>query len=747
MKTPELNIIRELKLKKIITEDFAEYLIKADDIKASDGLGQNIVHFVARQGTKSDLLRLIQMGCDINMEDHNSQNPLHWAVIGNKEENVVYLLEHMSDLARTDVNNQSPLHHACARNFGNIVQLLLNNEVFAGQKSLVDLYGRTPTRLAIEFEADQSLAIIAPKLPKMSFPPLDELLQSTLNSALTRFLSMAGREVEGLMEPDGNCSGWCFMYQVYVSSGREAEFYEILAAISDWDQERNSLYENQLLPETLRDKYKDLQDLFDQIVNDLSVFQHTSEAVLALKLGYEQNSRVEQYELVKSKNKGQEIRALFQLPKHTTNKAQLIEMLKFFKRWPGASIDIGSGAHKTTIYVTESGDLKYFDPNHESKIAPFDSIEALAEHIIKFKYKQAGKLSADGTFAVTYHMYKFYGKATMVPATEQANPQGDYPKSAYGYSRLHYAILENDKASFRQSLHEMAMVDKSGKSPLILAIEMGRNEFVKRLLKNNCDPNRADSEGLTPLMHAVINNNSEAFKLLLENEQLDVNQVDTHLVTALMYATANSRFDMIQPLLEKGASAILESEQKKTAIDYAKDHISNEEQLKEVVLQLAQAKQLELLFNACVAGDLSTVESMISSGMSCDSKNAEGVTILMCATIFDQKEVVEYLINMGADVNAVDKTGMTALMGAAHNGHEDPLKLLLKANAEIAIKTLSGESAIDLAAKSGHSQIAVILESHLPKRKSFIQKLDLSQETKKQGPEKTSDTTPTNVKR
>ncbi len=69
-------------------------------------------------------------------------------------------------------------------------------------------------------------------------------------------------------------------------------------------------------------------------------------------------------------------------------------------------------------------------------------------------------------------------------------------------SPLFDAVAEDDPVKLRQALAEGAAVDARdarGRTPLLLAVELGRMEMAKELLEHDANPAVTDAAGLTPL--------------------------------------------------------------------------------------------------------------------------------------------------------------------------------------------------------------------------------------------------------
>lgn len=76
------------------------------------------------------------------------------------------------------------------------------------------------------------------------------------------------------------------------------------------------------------------------------------------------------------------------------------------------------------------------------------------------------------------------------------------------------------------------------------------------------------------------------------------------------------------------------------------------------------AEEVAYLMTAAAKGDLVTVNALLESGASPNTKDADGISALMYAARKDNIDVQAALLAKGADINAKDAEGWTALMFA-----------------------------------------------------------------------------------
>lgn len=81
--------------------------------------------------------------------------------------------------------------------------------------------------------------------------------------------------------------------------------------------------------------------------------------------------------------------------------------------------------------------------------------------------------------------------------------------------------------------------------------------------------------------------------------------------------------------------------------------------------------------------------------------DAQKMTPLHCAAMFDYPEVVEYLINEGADINALDREHRSALLLAASRGAWKTVWSLIRLGAQITIKDVNARNVLHLVIMNG----------------------------------------------
>src|SRR2546425_378857 len=102
------------------------------------------------------------------------------------------------------------------------------------------------------------------------------------------------------------------------------------------------------------------------------------------------------------------------------------------------------------------------------------------------------------------------------------------------------------------------------------------------------------------------------------------------------------------------------------------------------------------LFRAIRANDSAAVEALLRRGAQVNSKDEDGATPLMHASINGDPGLVKVLLEKGADPNARNKAGATALLWSVHDVRK--VRLLVGKGANVNARSEGGKTPLLLAA-------------------------------------------------
>jgi ankyrin repeat protein len=214
--------------------------------------------------------------------------------------------------------------------------------------------------------------------------------------------------------------------------------------------------------------------------------------------------------------------------------------------------------------------------------------------------------------------------------------------------------------------------------------------LVRQALEAGARVNAQDTEGLTPLMRAVMQGDPDVVGALLATSDIEVNLSAPDGSSVMAYAALYGQGDaIVRALIAHRASVDAED--------------------KEGVTPLMVAAQ---------QGRLDVVRQLVDAGAKVSSSDKEGVTALMLAASSNHADIALHLLSRGADLNAKTREGSNALMAAAFGGCADVVRVLLPKGADSSVRdrherttlmaaALSGDTAVVEALLAGHPDLEV----------------------------------------
>ena len=118
--------------------------------------------------------------------------------------------------------------------------------------------------------------------------------------------------------------------------------------------------------------------------------------------------------------------------------------------------------------------------------------------------------------------------------------------------------------------------------------------------------------------------------------------------------------------------------------------------------------------DAARAGDVSSLERLLSAGADINTRDVQGHTALMLAALEGHERAVAFLAGRGADLNHTADYQLSALMLAVIRGHRWVAQSLVNAGADLTIKAsgapgFEGKTARDLAAVRGYDDVVELI--------------------------------------
>uniref|UniRef100_A0A8D3E9E9 Histone-lysine N-methyltransferase EHMT2 n=1 Tax=Scophthalmus maximus TaxID=52904 RepID=A0A8D3E9E9_SCOMX len=172
--------------------------------------------------------------------------------------------------------------------------------------------------------------------------------------------------------------------------------------------------------------------------------------------------------------------------------------------------------------------------------------------------------------------------------------------------------------------------DKDLRTPLVEAIINNNIEVARYLVQNGACVYHED--GYTGLHHAAKLGNLEIVRMLLETGQVDVNAQDSGGWTPIIWAAEHKHVDVIKTLLNRGADVTISDKELNVCLHWA-----------------------------AYAGNVDIAELVLNSGCSLAAVNMHGDTPLHIAAREGYLECVTLFLSRGADIDIVNREGDTPL--------------------------------------------------------------------------------------
>ncbi|WP_341815922.1 ankyrin repeat domain-containing protein [Wolbachia endosymbiont (group B) of Idaea biselata] len=271
-----------------------------------------------------------------------------------------------------------------------------------------------------------------------------------------------------------------------------------------------------------------------------------------------------------------------------------------------------------------------------------------------------------------------------------------------------YKSLVNDfvNLAYHKGYNILHLLAKDGNEEVIRLIleKIGQDELSEVI-------NATDRIGLTPLYYAIIDDNLEVVKFLIEKgAELIVND-EYSIHCAAMFGSLkvvkyfiNEKYFNLDELGEQCESPLA------YAIKF--DQLSV---IKYLIKKGADVKLLDdeeimhLFYYAFEPGNLDIAQYLVRNLNGVNLRSEGGESLLHYAAMYGSSYIVEYLVQNGANVNLPDHDGKSPLCYALMSGDLDIIKYLLKNGANVNLPDHDGKSPLYYAATSGDLDIVKYL--------------------------------------
>ena len=223
---------------------------------------------------------------------------------------------------------------------------------------------------------------------------------------------------------------------------------------------------------------------------------------------------------------------------------------------------------------------------------------------------------------------------------------------------------------FKYFLREKNLQDEKGRTALMYAVMQNNNDVLKVLLDSSADANLQDNKGRTVLMYLIARKNYKGIKILLDYK-CDVNLADNDGVTPLMYALRSGDQRLVNLFGRRATKWDTTTIKGERAVHYAimgrnNNLIKKAFRLTKNSLDKVDTKGKTLLMYACEFGSFYFVKKLLKSKVDINAQDKDGKTALMYACEFGFVKIANELIKQKEiNLSLKDKSKKTHLMYSA----------------------------------------------------------------------------------
>ncbi|XP_067830565.1 protein phosphatase 1 regulatory subunit 12C-like [Heptranchias perlo] len=228
----------------------------------------------------------------------------------------------------------------------------------------------------------------------------------------------------------------------------------------------------------------------------------------------------------------------------------------------------------------------------------------------------------------------------------------------------------------------------------LAACASGDAQEAEEMLRGGADVNCANTDGISALHQACIDENPEMVEFLLA-QHAHVDQPDNEGWTPLHVAASCGYSEIVECLINHGANIAAVNSDGQLPIDLAEEDymetlLQAQITKKGIDVESARREEEDLM--------LQHARQWLNSGKIEEASHPKsGANALHVAAAKGYIEVMRLLLQAGFSVNAQDKDGWTPLHAAAHWGMEDSCRLLVEHFCDMEALNNSGQTPFDVA--------------------------------------------------
>lgn len=256
-----------------------------------------------------------------------------------------------------------------------------------------------------------------------------------------------------------------------------------------------------------------------------------------------------------------------------------------------------------------------------------------------------------------------------------------------GIKKLHSAAKNGDVAAIESLLLLGIGIDardESGRTPLVTAILNGQLQAITYLIGNGADPLKR-SHGWNSLHWASFFGHTDVIEFLVRHVP-DIDSRADQDMTPVLIATRYGKLQTVEFLISKGANLDLRDDRGWSSLHWASD-INRTDIIELLVSHMTDidprdTKDRTPLMRAAWYGKLQAVECLIGLGANPSLEDDDGWNSLHWALLSDNTAVIDTMLSHGVSAESKTKKGDTPLMLARRYGVPNAITYLLRKSAK-----------------------------------------------------------------
>ena len=563
---------------------------------------------------------LLSHDIDINQETRLRDTALTQCIIKNDQDTLEKLIALKANLKHVNIHGNTFLHQAVINN-SKLILFLLTLPACQEMILAKNIYGQTLLDLAIQHKNDEIIQLLNPRSdlqlikqhPQYGKKPVN-ISQSAVMDKMLYWLNFNYRDTN-FFAFDGHCNGFSYLKNYYAEKGMEDYYFDTMERMSSWDGTNESLVKK-FAEEPQAAYYDNLDDLFEQWINDVVWFQFATIDFYEKGSHRPAENREAQYALIKENSNDFNFIMLYDEPfftkdEHGNNiyfrrtEPQLQELYYYLSRLPPAiKLEFRGSFHATSGYTNDKKEFVFYDSNIPWRLTGgFSNSNEMLSTIFNFQFIAARNYR--DTFELNCRTFCYAKNLEHMKLDEfWVFAEHELPKSK-----------EEALAFQTQSLNKF--------THLHIAVITRSLACVRWLLKDgHCDVNAKDSLGRNALKIALDSKFIPAIHLLLESQQIPQPIVETYLVKAYK----KNRQDVVRTVIDSPFLDNLNRLLKVAIINQDNALVAKLLEHKKASLNKQGQTDL-LLLKAIKTKDTELLKILIDNGINVQLTDAKGKTI------------------------------------------------------------------------------------------------------------------------